>query len=486
MGDTKRYVTVADVPLIRVGTWDASTGESSITLEDLENIVTASASTDLNLAVVKIGHLDPRMENPDWDGEPAYGQVTNLRVTDDKEGTLLGDLVNVPEDLAAKLASAYPYRSVEIAWGVKLKDSHGKVVADFPAVLTGLALLGRSEPAVSGLGSIHADLSKRAVAMMARSEYSVSQFAFPGGLTNDSLRKLLQDALWAGTGNGADVYDRWVEDYDDTRVWYSLGGKVWQETYAVDQSGVLSFGGDAVQVVEKRTFVPVQETPVFPHPGTSMTHDKSKTPTQAKKRTIEESNAMAFTDKQLAVLRKQYSLPGDTTEEDVLKALDAAFDAESVEGVESTEGDTKVETPAAVVPPLPTREPVAAAAATEDKTSVVVSAASFAALQESNTNLSAQLKVVQDAENTRRRDGIIAKAFASGRLHSTEREVWRNQLDTNEEVTATLLAARTPVFPVVEVGSDQAPEAMSAAKVLSDAQTAAEDALFGLDTEGGK
>lgn len=132
-------MTIRGVELVRAGTWNASTGRVTISPADLDNMVTASANPEIDGAPIKLGHVDPR-----FDGEPALGWVKNLRLSSD--GTVLvGDLVDVPAQLADIIPSAYPRRSVEIAW---MKDQGG-------AVLTGLALLGVTPPAVKGLADVY-------------------------------------------------------------------------------------------------------------------------------------------------------------------------------------------------------------------------------------------------------------------------------------------------------------------------------------------
>lgn len=135
--------TIPDVELVKVGAWPASTGDVEITPRDLEAAVKAASSPSVRRPVLKLGHVDPR-----FDGEPAVGYVDNLRLSNDGL-TLLGDLRGVPAWLADILPSAYPDRSIEGQFG--MKDQTGKF-HDF--VLTGLALLGVSPPAVGTLKSL--------------------------------------------------------------------------------------------------------------------------------------------------------------------------------------------------------------------------------------------------------------------------------------------------------------------------------------------
>lgn len=150
-------VTIRDVELVRAGTWDAITGRVTITPEELDDIVAAAADPEVDAAPIKIGHLGA------WanlgDSAPALGWVANVRRTDDDR--VVGDLVDVPQRLAAILPKAFRRRSVEMLANVRTVG--GKV---YKLALTGLALLGVAPPAVKGLADLLAlyDAPERPVA----------------------------------------------------------------------------------------------------------------------------------------------------------------------------------------------------------------------------------------------------------------------------------------------------------------------------------
>lgn len=108
-------------------------------------MVAAQQDPGIRTAVVKLGHIDRR-----FDGEPAVGRVTNLRLSDDGM-ELFGDLEGVPKWLADVLGSAFPSRSVEAALNYKGATGH-----EHKAVLTALALLGVTVPAIESLDDIKA------------------------------------------------------------------------------------------------------------------------------------------------------------------------------------------------------------------------------------------------------------------------------------------------------------------------------------------
>ena len=142
-GSLVATVNIPGVELVKAGTWHASTGTVTLTASDLESMVAESRDPAIDAVPVKLGHVDPR-----FDGEPALGWVRNLRLSSDGS-TLIGDLMEVPASLADIIGSAYPRRSVEIDWG--LPKPGGKR----GAVLTGLALLGVTPPAVKGLDDVY-------------------------------------------------------------------------------------------------------------------------------------------------------------------------------------------------------------------------------------------------------------------------------------------------------------------------------------------
>jgi hypothetical protein len=116
----------------------------TFTLEDFAAAMAAEQDPEVWDAPVKLGHTDPRFAA--LDGEPALGWVQNLRVVGDR---LRGDLVNVPAALASLIPTAWPRRSVEMAF-----DVHTPRGARYRAAVVGLALLGVTPPAVSGLADV--------------------------------------------------------------------------------------------------------------------------------------------------------------------------------------------------------------------------------------------------------------------------------------------------------------------------------------------
>lgn len=135
------------VPLCRAGEWNGLTGKAKVTAEDLRSVVDAYTDQEVDRARVKIGHLSG-MNTALGDGAPAFGWVANPRMAADGV-TLVGDLVDVPRKLGEVVGKAYKNVSVEMRKNVRTPS--GKT---HPAVLSGLALLGASAPAVKGLDDL--------------------------------------------------------------------------------------------------------------------------------------------------------------------------------------------------------------------------------------------------------------------------------------------------------------------------------------------
>ncbi|MFY2788459.1 phage protease [Rhodococcus sp. MALMAid1271] len=133
-----------NVELMHAGTWSASTGVHTFTADDFAYAVAALDCPAVRRPILKLGHTDPR-----FDGQPAVGYIDNLATA--SEGRALnGDYVGMPGWMTTEvLASAYPDRSIEGAWDFQCALGHSH-----PFVLTAVALLGETPPAIGTLASL--------------------------------------------------------------------------------------------------------------------------------------------------------------------------------------------------------------------------------------------------------------------------------------------------------------------------------------------
>jgi hypothetical protein len=145
------------VELARPGAWKLATGNTTFTdqmLRDAADFYTASGGQSVP---VGLGHADDR-----FSGEPAFGSVTNLRYANDDRGpVLLGDIVDMPGWLSASAPRSWPNRSIE---GWQNFEYDGR---EYSLVVTGLAFLGVTPPAVRNIRSL-ADLQTALAASAAR------------------------------------------------------------------------------------------------------------------------------------------------------------------------------------------------------------------------------------------------------------------------------------------------------------------------------
>lgn len=389
------YVDVPNVPLVKVGTWHGSTGAKSITPQDLEDMVAAASSGDLDDAVIKKGHNDPRMMNPMWDGEPVYGQVKNLRITDGGL-TLMGDLKHVPKDLAHSMPSAYPRRSVEIAWNVRLKDALGKVQKTYRAALSGLALLGATPPAVKGLGG------PRSATAFSAEIGSMDTYSMDGPLplTGSRLYSAVNGAILERMGADEDS-GIMVTTLSEGSVHFKTPKGTYSVEYELNEDNSIQLA-DAVEALEGTS------TGNVPHMGDAGPDAENDRP----KSSEEKEPTVAF----MKELREKLGLPETATDEEVLTKVGSSnFSA--------------------------------------DENSVIVSKTAFTELQERANRNDEEIKALRDASDKERRDGLVESFFADGKIHPTEREYWRGRLDKDEADVVTFMSARTPIFPVTELGS---------------------------------
>lgn len=140
-------VTVPDVELCAAGTWAASTGITTFTLDDLHDCVAALDCPGVRNPILKLGHTEADGAGLRWDGEPAIGWIANMRLSDDAK--IVGDYTGMPGWLAGVLPSAYPDRSVEMYRPFTCQIGHVH-----PAVIGAVALLGVSQPGVGVLRSL--------------------------------------------------------------------------------------------------------------------------------------------------------------------------------------------------------------------------------------------------------------------------------------------------------------------------------------------
>lgn len=146
--------TLHGIEMAAVGTWDASTGTTTFTVEDFTDAVAALECPGVRNPVIKLGHAEEdSTSGVRWDGEPALGWVANMRFDGAK---LIGDFTGMPAWLAdadenglSVMAAAYPDRSIEIYRPFVCQIGHLH-----PSVVTAISLLGVMPPGVGVIKSM--------------------------------------------------------------------------------------------------------------------------------------------------------------------------------------------------------------------------------------------------------------------------------------------------------------------------------------------
>jgi len=132
------------VELARPGTWQLSNGKREFTPQMLRDAADFHASTGGQKIPLGFGHRDDR-----FDGDPAWGWLTNVRYAEDAQGpVLLGDLVDLEDWVHAAAPSRWPHRSIEGVAGITYAGR------EYGLVLTRLALLGATPPGMPALKSL--------------------------------------------------------------------------------------------------------------------------------------------------------------------------------------------------------------------------------------------------------------------------------------------------------------------------------------------
>lgn len=247
-------VTLPNVELLEVGTdWATSTGTFDFDMEDLKSCIASQDDPAVRTPVVKLGHIDPR-----FDGQPAIGRIENLRLTNNDQ-TLVGDLVAMPLWLAKVMYTAYPRRSIEGNLDVTTRTGN-----TWDMVLTGVALLGTSYPAIDTLEDIQAlwgenppplytmeetepaiaagAFRSRKVDMKTRRNKNVDAGAEVKASVNLDNVKTAYYAMLDASGNGMWWWCREVRVNPMTLIVDDDEGSLWEVPVSIDSNDEISFG----------------------------------------------------------------------------------------------------------------------------------------------------------------------------------------------------------------------------------------------------
>lgn len=470
---------VSNVELMHTGTWNASTGEFTATVEDLAAAVGALDCPAVRRPILKLGHTpDPAP------GQPAVGFIANM-ATAEGGRTLVGDYVGLPgwlveenEDGVSVLAASYPDRSIEGQYGFRCQLGH---THDF--VITAVALLGEEMPAIGTIQSLQ-DLAEL---------YEVAASAEDGGGTPISFTVQSRQGGVMPNPRPAPVVAS-VSTEDVRRAFYASplgdGWSMWIEEMQLDplqlivmdddkavrsRVPVIVGDGDGTEAVSFGDPVPVvvryedaatvaaaavsgrrpirfasrKESRPTPTPAQAMAEvhaaaTKKTSPTAVAAGADTTTTEGAGMDP--AKLREALGLAPDAPDEDVNTAMQGALQAAGATTTTATDVPSTATTPTA-----PPAEPVAAGAGAPPRVAgtMVIDASAWDEQQKRIQRL--------EAEATKRareeRDQVIASAVHDGKFAPARKEHWARLWDADPEGTRQVIAGLTKnVIPVAALG----------------------------------
>lgn len=485
-------VTVPDVEILEVGQeWETSTGVFDFTMDDLVSCIASQDDPALRTPVIKLGHVDPR-----FDGQPALGRIENLRLTNNNQ-TLVGDFVGVPLWLAQIMYSAYPRRSIEGNFDVTTRTGN-----TWDMVLTGVALLGDSYPAIDTLEDIQAlwgatppplypveDVEEIAASgsffrarkvddmpnwLRKKEGVEASSGVVQASVSLDTVRRAYYDTL------GPNEMWWWVREVRINPLTLIVDddeGGLYEIPVTVSADDEVTFGEPTAVKVEyvAATGVPVaaaragqiiaasHATPEEAGRTSRSTEEEGATlPPTSNADDTEDTPSMDFTDEELAALGLQ---PGATREQ-----ISAAILGTTQEGEPGTDGNpaSQPETPATDPAAEPATEPETEEEEQEPEAPANIQVPEGMALvdtqvlEELRSGVAASNALVKRQEKADR-DAILDGAIRAGKFPKGRRAHYEALLSADPVGTKALIATLEPgVVPVAEVGEQGSEVAASA------------------------
>ncbi len=415
---TVKLVTVPDVPIVSTGTYQLASGETAFSQEDLAAAVAAANDPAIPAPRLKLGHTDPRFDAAvnaaNFDGDPAFGTVQNLRLSADRQ-TVIGDYCNVPDWLAASLASSYPGRSME---GYRnYTSASGR---EHPLVINKVALLGTTWPGIGSLADLRSILEQNATepalaASEGGTEFSIIAQPIP-----------VQVAASIDLGN---VRSQFVSDLKAAKV-PSLSDsdqqKWWARSVRSEDDGLcLIVDDDAGQLIR----VPFTERDGDLNYGSPELITRNYLPVAA--------SASSDDQRVLASWSVRAARPNETKENPVT-SMDHAAALRKVLGLSEDADDAAVtealKTNPTVVAPV---EPVVPAAPQIPEGMALVDQATLAEIRQ-NAEKGVQVAARLARED---RDKAILAAIGEGRFPVSRRSHYEQMWDRDVDGTRTLLTA---------------------------------------------
>lgn len=466
---------VANVELMHTGTWNASTGEFTATVEDLAAAVGALDCPAVRRPILKLGHTpDPAP------GQPAVGFIANM-ATAEAGRTLVGDYVGLPgwlvdedEDGVSVLNASYPDRSIEGWYDFRCQLGH-----THPFVVTAVALLGEERPAIGTIQSLQDLAELYGVAASAEDgggepitftvqsrQGGVMPNPRPAPVVASVSTEDVRRAFYASPlGDG---WSMWIEEMqlDPLQLIVMDDDKAIRSRVPVivgdgDGTDAVSFGDPVPVVVRYEDAATVAAAAVSGRrPIRYATRTESRpapTPAQAaaamhaaaQKKTSStavaagaDTTATKGAGMDPAKLREALGLAPDAPDEDVNAAMQSALTSTATTTTTTPVADTTTTT-------APAAESVAAAATPRLAGTMVIDASAWDAQQERLKRLEAEAVKRAHAE----RDDVIAAAVRDGKFAPARKDHWKGLWDKAPDQTREVIAGlQKNVIPVDSVG----------------------------------
>jgi hypothetical protein len=463
-------VTVPNIALMEAGVeYNLSTGPTTFTPEDLQDIVTAAMEDPaIPKPRIKIGHVDPRFNGKQYDGSPAFGKFDNLRLSENKM-TVYADAVGVPKWLADILPSAFPSRSVEIFWNIE--SNAGK---KWRAVCSAAALLGVTWPGIQQLEDLPNYFGEE------KPDDVIVTLPLPAAAGSGEETTMRTDA----SANLDDVRRAFYNVYipeNQTALWWWIRqvltdpnellveddetGQLYMIPFSSDAEGNVSFGESTAVRMD---FIPdtrdaLKTAASFAAAALAETRQVLATYESRASSRPEERGGMDPKE-----IRQLLSLPEDATDEQVREALQAR-DAGGTSSTSTEGGTTGVGTggaepatpgeepkPDPPTPPAPTGDREAAeggaGGATASAGNGDVVQLDRATFEELKRGSAAAIRLEEDNRKTAI-ENEVAAAVGDGRIPPARKDHWKKMLEADfEGGKATLASIEPGLIPVEQRG----------------------------------
>lgn len=470
-------VTVPNVEILHAG-WEypLSTGYRTFTPEDLRDcVMAANEDPSIPSPRLKIGHIDPRFNGGEFDGSPAFGKATNLRLSENGM-SVYADYVGVPKWLADIMPTAYPSRSIEgyddvPKFGINGMDMYESQTGHkWRFVLSACSLLGIEWPGVTVLEDLPQWYGEEMpdsvivdpALLQATGGDPMKKFPFPrragtaASANLDDVRRSFYDeycraspemSWWWIQAILVDPNELVVED-DET-------GQLYKIPFSTDAEGMVAFDdADPVRI----EYVPdtrEANKAAASHVAATLAIGRKVAASWSTREESVPAPATTATGGQMdpKEIRTRLGLAEDATDADVqetLRTLNAAA------GVEPT-----VEVPAAPVVTEPAAaavtEPAAPAAPVTEVTAPAAVAASglpdgmVAIDRETLAMLQASGKETSEfisKQRERDREQLVSAAIGDGRIAPKSKDHWLEYLKTDPTGAETLASLQKGLIPV--------------------------------------